>query len=166
MISLIVAMTKNSVIGKNNNMPWSLPKDLQLFKKFTLNKPVIMGRKTFESIGRPLPSRTNIIISRTQPPGRLENGAIVVDSLKSAVTLVKDSPEIMVIGGAEIFKQALPLAQRLYLTEIQADLDGDTFFPKWDPQQWTLISAENYFADDKNEFDFIVKILEKNNATD
>ncbi|KYK93223.1 type 3 dihydrofolate reductase, partial [Aggregatibacter actinomycetemcomitans] len=121
-LSLIVAMTKNHVIGKDNQMPWHLPADLAWFRQNTTGKPVIMGRKTFESIGRPLPKRTNIVLSR-QP--FVHDGIIWKDSLESAVDFVIDSDEIMLIGGGQLFKQYLPQAPRLYLTEIQTELDGD-----------------------------------------
>ena len=131
--SLIVATTLNSVIGKDNEMPWHLPADLTWFRHNTTGKPVIMGRKTFESIGRPLPKRINIVLSR-QPFER--EGVVWKDSLESAVDFVRDFDEIMLIGGGELFKQYLPQADKLYLTQIQAELDGDTFFPQLN---WTNI---------------------------
>lgn len=123
-ISIIVARTINKVIGKDNQMPWHLPVDLAWFRQNTLGKPVIMGRKTYESIGRLLPKRPNIILSRS---GFTVEGAYAVQSLEQAVELAKNfanTAEIMIIGGGELFKQALPLAERLYLTEIQADIEG------------------------------------------
>ena len=126
-LSLIVAITKNNVIGKDNQMPWHLPADLAWFRKNTTGKPVIMGRKTFESIGRPLPKRTNNVLSS---PPYVSEGDIRKENYDSAVDFVKEFDEIMLIGGGELFKQYLPKADKLYLTQIQADIDGDTFFPE------------------------------------
>ena len=149
-LSLIVAMTKNRVIGKDNQMPWHLPADLAWFRQNTTGKPVIMGRKTFESIGRPLPKRTNIVLSR-QPFEH--DGVIWKDSLESAVDFVLDSKEIMLIGGGQLFNEYLSKADRLYLTEIQTELDGDTFFPSINWDEW-LIEFEQYRpADEQNPYD-------------
>ena len=134
-LSLIVAITKNRVIGKDNQMPWHLPADLAWFRQNTTGKPVIMGRKTFESIGRPLPKRTNIVLSR-QPFEY--DGVILKDSLESAVDFVRDSEEIMLIGGGQLFNEYLSQADRLYLTEIQTELDGDTFFPSINWDEWHI----------------------------
>ena len=134
-LSLIVAITKNNVIGKDNQMPWHLPADLAWFRKNTTGKPVIMGRKTFESIGHPLPKRTNIVLSRT--PYEHE-GVIWKENFESAVDFVKEFDEIMLIGGGELFKQYLPKADKLYLTQIQADIDGDTFFPEINWAEWNI----------------------------
>lgn len=144
--SLIVATTLNGVIGKDNAMPWHLPADLAWFRKNTTGKPVIMGRKTFESIGRPLPKRVNIVLSR-QPYEH--EGVIWKNSLESAVDFVQDSEEVMLIGGGELFKQYLPQADKLYLTQIQANIDGDTFFPELNWDEW-LIEFEEYREKDEN----------------
>ncbi len=144
--SLIVATTLNGVIGKDNQMPWHLPADLAWFRKNTTGKPVIMGRKTFESIGRPLPKRVNIVLSRQ--PYKYE-GIIWKNSLESAVDFVKDSEEIMLIGGGELFKQYLPQADKLYLTQIQAEIEGDTFFPTLNWAEWH-IEFEEYREKDEN----------------
>ena len=136
MISLIVAHDKNRVIGYENDMPWHLPGDLQYFKETTMGKPVIMGRKTYESIGRPLPGRRNIVISRNV--NYTAEGIEVVDSLDAALALVADVPEIMVIGGQQIFTQALPVADRLYITLIDHEFVGDTYFPEY--EGWKLVS--------------------------
>lgn len=130
MISLIVAHDKNHVIGLNNEMPWHLPGDLAYFKKVTMGKPIIMGRNTFESIGRPLPGRQNIVITRNKQYQAA--GTDVVHSLEAALELVKDEPEIMVIGGQQIFTEALPLAERLYITKIDHEFEGDTYFPTYE----------------------------------
>ena len=138
MISLIVAHDTQHVIGKDNAMPWHLPGDLQYFKAQTMGKPVIMGRKTFESIGRPLPGRRNIVITRNE--GYAAEGVEVVHSLQAALALTAAAPEQMVIGGEQIFTEALPLAERLYITHIDTSFDGDTFFPNY--PQFTLVHEQ------------------------
>lgn len=138
MISLIVAHDKNYVIGYENGMPWHLPGDLQYFKEMTMGKPIIMGRKTFESIGRPLPGRRNIVITRNDQ--YTAEGIETVSSLDAALALVKDVPEIMVIGGAQIFEQALSMADKLYITLIDHEFKGDTYFPRYDG--WRLTSSQ------------------------
>lgn len=138
MISLIVAHDKNYVIGYENGMPWHLPGDLKYFKDITMGKPIIMGRKTFESIGRPLPGRRNIVITRNDKYHA--QGIETVSSLDAALALVKDVPEIMVIGGAQIFEQAMPLADKLYITLINHEFKGDTYFPRYDG--WRLTSSQ------------------------
>ena len=157
-LSLIVATTKNNVIGKDNQMPWHLPADLAWFRKNTTGKPVIMGRKTFESIGRPLPKRTNIVLSRT--PYEHE-GVVWKNSFESAVDFVKEFDEIMLIGGGELFKQYLPKADKLYLTQIQADIDGDTFFPEINWAEWNIEFEEYHQADADNPYDCRFLILQR-----
>lgn len=157
-LSLIVAMTKNRVIGKDNQMPWHLPADLAWFRQNTTGKPVIMGRKTFESIGRPLPKRTNIVLSR-QPFEY--DGVIWKDSLESAVDFVRDSEEIMLIGGGQLFNEYLSQADRLYLTEIQTELDGDTFFPSINWDEWHIEFEQYRPADKQNPYDCRFLILLK-----
>lgn len=137
MISLIVAHDKNRVIGYENKMPWHLPGELKYFKEQTMGKPIIMGRKTFESIGRPLPGRKNIIITRN--PNYTSEGIDVVTSLDDAIKLAGDVEEIMFIGGEQIFKLVLPIADRLYITQIEHEFNGDTFFPLYE-QGWDLTS--------------------------
>nr|WP_245959584.1 type 3 dihydrofolate reductase [Orbus hercynius] len=162
MISLIVAMTHNRVIGLNNQMPWHLPADLAWFKQNTVNKPIIMGRKTFESIGRPLPNRHNIIISRTPKPS--DNPQLTwVSSLTEAINLAKNSEEVLIIGGGNIYQQALPYANRLYLTHIDAQLPGDTCFPDYHREQWQMMFTEHHHADEKNQYPYTFEILEKPN---
>ena len=157
-LSLIVAITKNNVIGKDNQMPWHLPADLAWFRKNTTGKPVIMGRKTFESIGRALPKRTNIVLSRT--PYEHE-GVIWKENFESAVDFVKEFDEIMLIGGGELFKQYLPKADKLYLTQIQADIDGDTFFPEINWAEWNIEFEEYRQADADNSYDCRFLILQR-----
>ncbi|QIM69029.1 type 3 dihydrofolate reductase [Basfia succiniciproducens] len=157
-LSLIVAATKNHVIGKDNQMPWHLPADLKWFKENTLGKPVIMGRKTFESIGRPLPKRVNIVLSRH--PFEHE-GVIWKESLESALDFLKDSAEIMLIGGGQLFEQYLSQADKLYFTEIQAELEGDTFFPAINTDEWEISYEEYRPADENNAYDLRFLILER-----
>lgn len=145
-LSLIVAAAKNNVIGRNNELPWYLPQDLKYFKSVTLGKPVIMGRKTFESIGKPLPGRTNIVVTR-QPDWKFA-GVLVAQGLAEALNVAQQfrgelhqlSEEVMVIGGAEIYRHALPLADRIYLTRVEAEINGDAFFPELPATTWKLIS--------------------------
>jgi dihydrofolate reductase len=146
-LSLIVATAHNNVIGRNNELPWHLPQDLKYFKSVTLSKPIIMGRKTFESIGKPLPGRTNIVVTRQKNWNFA--GVLVAKSVEEAVEIGQQfraeqnslTDEIMVIGGAEIYRHALAIADRVYLTKIEVNIDGgDAFFPELSPTQWKLIS--------------------------
>ena len=157
-LSLIVAMTKNRVIGKDNQMPWHLPADLAWFRRNTLGKPVVMGRKTFASIGRPLPKRVNVVLSRSPFE---HDGVIWHISLESAANFLHDFQEIMLIGGGEVFKQYLQQVDKLYLTEIQAELDGDTFFPEIDWNQWQSEFEEYRLADENNAYDLKFMILSR-----
>ena len=156
-LSMIVAHANDRVIGKNNDMPWHLPADLAYFKKTTLGKPIIMGRKTYESIGRPLPGRRNIVISRDE--SYTADGVDTVTSIEQALSLVDGTDgnvaveEIMVIGGGAIYKHCLPNADRLYVTHIRAAIDGDTQFPKYDDGSWQKISSELRLSDEKNAHD-------------
>ncbi|WP_418886677.1 type 3 dihydrofolate reductase [Gilliamella apicola] len=163
-LSVIVAMAQNRVIGLNNQMPWHLPADLAWFKKNTLNKPVIMGRKTFESIGRPLPNRHNIVISRQieSIDNKISNVSWV-KSIDEAISLAqKQQPdEVFIIGGGNIYKQVLPLIDRLYLTHIDAELQGDTYFPDYLSEQWQVIYQEDHQADEKNSYPYQFKILQR-----
>ncbi|OCG22222.1 dihydrofolate reductase [Gilliamella sp. wkB108] len=162
MLSIIVAMAHNRVIGLDNQMPWHLPADLAWFKKNTLNKPVIMGRKTFESIGRPLPNRHNIIISR-HADREVKPNISWVKSIDEALQLANtlQSSETFIIGGGNIYNQVLPIVNRLYLTHIDADLHGDTYFPDYSPEQWQVIYQEDHLADDKNSYPYQFQILER-----
>jgi len=156
---MIVAHANNRVIGKNNAMPWHLPADLAYFKKTTLGKPIIMGRKTYESIGRPLPGRQNIVISRD---GNYQaEGVDVVSSVDAALALVNDVEEVMVIGGGAIYQHCLAAAQRLYITHIDADIDGDTYFPEYDFNVWKKMSSELRPSDDKNQYQLNFTVYEK-----
>lgn len=145
-IALIAAMGNNRVIGIDNRLPWYLPADFKHFKELTLGKPVLMGRRTFDSIGRPLPGRRNIVVTR-DPNFRAE-GVIVVTTLEEALAQAAPAPEIMVIGGASFYEQMLPRAQRLYLTFVHGDFEGDAYFPAWDGQQWKEVERQDYPADE------------------
>ncbi|MDW6001995.1 type 3 dihydrofolate reductase [Vibrio mangrovi] len=160
-ISMIAAMASNRVIGKENQMPWHLPADFAWFKRCTLGKPIIMGRKTFESIGRALPGRQNIVITRNHDFHA--EGVDLADSFESALTLAAQAEEVMVIGGGSIYHTCLPMASRLYLTYIQAEIDGDTQFPEIGPD-WNETYREEYVQDSKNAYDMSFVILEKNNG--
>ena len=138
MISLIVALDKNRVIGLNNAMPWHLPGELQYFKETTMGKPIIMGRKTLESIGRPLPGRRNIVITRNAQYDA--QGIELAHSLNEAIERAGDVEEIMIIGGQQIFTESLPLADRLYITEIDYEFEGDTYFPQY--EDWKKVSCQ------------------------
>jgi dihydrofolate reductase len=159
MISLIVAMSQTRVIGKDNALPWRIPADLKHFKALTLGKPVIMGRKTFESIGKPLPERTNIVVSRS---GFRATGVITAVSLPQALDIAHThGEEAMVIGGAEIYRQALPMADCLYLTEVHADIGGDAIFPEINPQVWCEVSREHHDDDTSAQFPYSFVTLKK-----
>lgn len=151
-ISLIAAMAKNRVIGKDNQMPWHLPADLKHFKTITMNKPIIMGRKTFESIGRPLPGRQNIVISRQM--NYQAEGCDMANSIEAAIKLVSHEKEIMIIGGGFLYSQALSIANKLYLTFIDLNVDGDTQFPEYEQLALTEIKREAFQADDKNPYSY------------
>ncbi|MEK7599196.1 MAG: type 3 dihydrofolate reductase [Patescibacteria group bacterium] len=159
MISIITAWAKNKVIGKDNKLPWKLPADLKRFRELTLGKPVIMGRKTFESIGKPLAGRTNIVITRDK--NFKSAGAIVVNSPEEAVKAAGNAGEIMVIGGASVYKEFLPLAQRIYLTDIGAEFEGNAFFPDFNLDAWKTVSREDREADEKNPCHYTFMILER-----
>lgn len=160
-LSLVAAMANQRVIGLNNQMPWHMPADLAHFKKVTLGKPVVMGRKTYDSIGRLLPGRRNIIISRQAKPDGI--AADWVSSLDAALALVADQPEVMIIGGAELYRQTVAIADRLYLTEIALDTEGDAFFPDYSAAAtWQLVSEESHLADAQNPHNYRFLQLERN----
>jgi dihydrofolate reductase len=158
MISLIVAISRNRVIGRDNQMPWHLPDDLKYFRRVTKGNPVIMGRKTHESIGRPLPQRQNIVVTR-DPTYRAE-GCEVVHSLRTALETAQPDKEIFIIGGAELYRQSLNLVDRVYLTEVHTTLEGDAFLPELGPE-WKEISREHHSADAYHAFTFDWVVLEK-----
>ena len=160
-ISFVAAMGKNRVIGKDSDLPWgrSLPSDLKHFHDMTLGKPVIMGRKTHESIGKPLPDRTNIIITRDQ--SYKAEGCIVVHTIDEALKAAGNAEEVMVIGGSQIYKEFLPRANRMYLTFIDEEFQGDTYFPEYNIEEWKEISYKEHERDAENKYDFRFVVLER-----
>lgn len=163
-IALVVAAARNRAIGLNNKMPWHLPEDLKYFKRVTMGKPVIMGRNTFESIGRPLPGRPNIVISRNAD--YQAEGITLVNSLEAALQaaaqlLPPGTDEVMVIGGAQIYAQALAKADRLYLTEVDAEPEADAFFPAIDRKEWREVARESHAACERNPYAYSFVVLER-----
>ncbi len=160
LLTAVVAATENNVIGRDNGMPWHLPADLQHFKSVTLGSPVLMGRKTFEAIGRPLPGRRNLVLTRSAAfsvPG-LE----VVHSLEEAIALAGDVPELMIIGGAALYELALPRTQRVHLTRLHMTLEGDAHFPALPESQWREVSrSARRLADERNACDMSFLVLER-----
>jgi dihydrofolate reductase len=161
-ISLIVAMSANRVIGRDNKMPWHLSADLKRFRAITMNSPILMGRKTFESIGKPLDGRINIILSKNK--NYQPEGCLVFDSLEMALNEAKNfGDELFIIGGATLYEIALPFAKRLYLTDIQAEFEGDTFFPEFDLNDWNEIACEQVTNDENVDFSYRFLTLERKN---
>ena len=158
-ISLVVAASKNNVIGRNGGLPWHLPDDLRHFKRLTTGKPVVMGRRTFESIGRPLPDRRNIVMTRD--PDYAAEGCDVVSSVDEALDLVAGAGEVMVIGGGQVYRDFLPRADRVYLTRVQAEVDGDTYFTELTETEWLLVSTEHHAADDRHDYAFDLMVFER-----
>jgi len=152
-ISIIAAMDKNRLIGSENGLPWHLPADFKHFKEVTLGKPVIMGRKTYESIGRPLPGRKNIVVSRS---GFQAEGIESADSIDAALQLVSDAEDVMIIGGANFYAQMIAKAQFMYLTHVDATCEGDAWFPKYNESEWKKVESKNVPADDKNNYSFTI----------
>jgi dihydrofolate reductase len=158
-ISLIVALAENGVIGRDGDLPWRLSADLRRFKSITMGHHIVMGRKTYESINRLLPGRTTVILTRT---GDYQvEGAIVADSLDAAIGKIESDDEVFIIGGAEVYRQSIDAAERLYVTAVQAKVDGDTLFPDIDWRQWRLLEEEPHSADEKNEYDFCFRVYER-----
>lgn len=160
-ISLVVAAATNHAIGKEGKMPWHLPNDMKHFKNVTWGMPVIMGRKTFESLGKVLPGRKNIVVSRQ--PGFQPEGTVVVKSIEDALFVAKeaDANEVMVIGGGEIYKALFDKARRIYLTRVEAEPEADTFFPSLHPRQWHLLSQQRHEADEKNDYNYSFELWER-----
>lgn len=158
-ITLIVAAAENNAIGKNNTMPWHLPNDFKYFKKNTLDHSVIMGRKTYESLGKPLPERRNIVLTRDL---KYSNEDVdVANSIQEIFNYCRDEREIFIIGGAEIYKQTLGIANKILLTRVHTTVDGDAFFPELLDYQWKCVSAERHNKDDKHAFDYTFEVYEK-----
>lgn len=163
MISIIVAATTNSVIGVDGELPWKISDDLKRFKALTMGKPIVMGRLTWESIGRPLPGRQNIVITRKAD--FLADGCDVVASPAAALAIAGDAPEIMVIGGSQIYDLFLSKASRLHMTRIHTEIDGDAFFPEISETDWELVNVEAHEASEKNEFAFDFRTYERNDRS-
>jgi dihydrofolate reductase len=162
MLSFIVAMDKNRLIGKNNQLPWHLPEDLKFFKRVTMGHPIVMGRKTHESIGRILPGRENIVITRQQD--YICKGCTMFYSVDAFINYSKEqNDEIFVIGGAEIFKETFPYADRLYITFINEEFEGDTYFPNFNEEEWNLVSVEKGIKDEMNPYDYEFRIYDRKN---
>lgn len=158
-LTLIVAAAENGVIGRDNRLPWHLPDDLRRFKRLTLGHPLIMGRRTFESIGGPLPGRRSLVLSRD--PGYRPHGVEVYGNLDAALAAVTDADEVFVIGGAALFERALPRADRIQLTRVHGHIDGDVRFPDPDPAHWRLVSAERHEADAEHALPFSFQVWER-----
>jgi dihydrofolate reductase len=152
MLTIIAAVAKNNALGKNNDLIWHLPADLKRFKEITLGHHIIMGRKTFESLRKPLPNRTTIIITRN--PDYVVPGCIVVNGLEEAIEAAAADENPFILGGAEIYKQAMPFADILDLTLVHENFDGDAFFPVIDMSKWTEMSRQDFKADEKNKYDY------------
>ena len=151
-LSIIVAAAANGVIGRDNQLPWHLPADLRHFKQTTMGKPILMGRKTWESIGRPLPGRTNIVITRDSDYSAA--GCVVVNSIDAAMEAAGSQDEIMVIGGAELYRQVLPRTDSVYLTRIHEDFEGDTVFPELNTSEWREVERADQQPDENNPHDY------------
>jgi dihydrofolate reductase len=159
MISIIVAVAENGVIGSDNRLPWHLPDDLKRFKALSLGKPIVMGRRTFDSIGKPLPGRTNIVVSRQA--GLAIAGAVVTGSLDAALAAAGDAREIVIIGGAEIFRQALPQTDLIHLTRVHARVPGTVVFPQLEPGRWREAAVEHHAADERHQYAFSFVTLQR-----
>lgn len=158
-LSLVVAASSNNVIGRDGGLPWHLPDDLRQFKRLTMGKAVIMGRNTYESIGRPLPDRRNIVMTRNAD--YVADGCDVVSSVSEAIDALEGAEEAMIIGGGQVYRDFLPLADRIYLTRVQAEVEGDTYFPEIDEATWRLVSSEHHGADEKHRYAFDVMVFER-----
>jgi dihydrofolate reductase len=158
-LSLIVAMSENRVIGRDGDLPWRLSADLKRFKKITMGHHLIMGRKTWDSIGRPLPGRTSVVISRT---ATIDHEMVrMARSLEEAIEISRDDPEPFVTGGGDVFRMALPFVDRLYLTLVHTEIEGDVYFPEMQLSKWKNVDETSHPADEKNEFDYTFRTLER-----
>jgi dihydrofolate reductase len=158
-ITLIVAVADSGVIGRDNTLPWHLPEDLKRFKRLTLGKPIVMGRKTFESIGKPLPGRLNIVVTRDANYRR--EGVTIVHDVDAAVRVAGAVPEIMIIGGSDLFRLFLPRAGRIQLTRVHGDIDGDVRWPALDEREWVVVERESHAADERHAFAMTFEVWEK-----
>ena len=161
-VSLIVAMSENRVIGHQGDLPWRLSSDLKRFKRLTMGHHIVMGRKTYESIGRLLPGRTSVIVTRS-PEYKIE-GAKIANSVESAITLAKGDDEIFIVGGAELYEHSLQLSDRLLITRVEASVEGDIVFPEYDESQWQLQQRETFAADEKNDHPHSFEIYERTSS--
>lgn len=157
-ISIIVAMAQNRIIGVNNSLPWHLPGDMKWFRRHTLGKSVVMGRKTYESIGKPLPDRSNIVVTRN--PEYTAPGCTVVTSIDAALEAAGEG-EVMIMGGADLYRQMLPRADRLYLTLVHTEIEGDAFFPEIDWDQWREEERQDCVHDERNPYDYSFLVLSR-----
>ncbi len=158
-LSAIFALSDNRVIGRDNQLPWHLPADLAHFKKITLSHPIVMGRKTHESIGRPLPGRQNIVVTRDlkyEAPG-----CIVVHTIQSALFIAEEAEELFIIGGEELYRALLPQTQRLYVTEVHAQIEGDAYFPEINPKDWSEVEREDHPADADHIHPYSFRVLDR-----
>ena len=158
-VTLVVAVADSGVIGRDNSLPWHLPADLQRFKRITMGKPILMGRKTFESIGKPLPGRENIVVTRDTNYRR--DGIRVVHDADSALRAAGVAPEVMVIGGAELFRAFLPLAGRIHLTRVHGNIAGDVMWPALDERAWQVVEREVHPADERHAYAMTFEVWEK-----
>ncbi len=163
-LSIVVAMAENRVIGNNNQLPWHLPADLRHFKTLTMGKPILMGRKTHESIGRALPGRQNIVVTRQR--GYQAEGCMVTLSVDAALAACADAAEVMLIGGAQLYRELLPRSTRIYLTLVHAIIAGDTLFPAIDPAAWHETARADHPADEKNAYPFSFVTLQRRKSAD
>lgn len=158
-ISIIVAASTNNVIGKDGGLPWRLPEDLKRFKEITMGKPVIMGRATWDSIGRALPGRQNIVMTRQS--GFVAEGCDVVATVEEALAVASNAEEVMIIGGGDIYRQFLPRTDRIYFTRVHASIEGDTFFPELSEKEWSAVTTEHFPADSLREYAFDIRMLDR-----
>jgi dihydrofolate reductase len=158
-ISVIVAMAKNRVIGADGKIPWHLPAELAMFKRITMGHHIIMGRNTWESIGRLLPGRTAVIVTRQRDYNVA--GALIAESLEAALSMCRGDDEIFVIGGGQLYVGALPVSNRIYLTEVDAEVRGDTFMPEFSLSDWRAVSVESHPADDRNQYNYKLTVYDR-----
>jgi dihydrofolate reductase len=159
LITLIVAVADSGVIGRDNTLPWHLPEDLKRFKRLTMGKPIVMGRKTFESIGKPLPGRQNIVVTRD--PNYRREGVTVVHDADEALRAAGQVPEVMVIGGAELFRTLLPRAGRIHLTRVHGNIHGDVMWLALDGREWQVVERETHSADERHAYAMTFEVLER-----
>jgi dihydrofolate reductase len=160
LVTIIVAVADSGVIGRDNTLPWHLPEDLKRFKRITMGKPIVMGRKTYESIGKPLPGRHNIVVTRDT--NYRHDGVTVVHGIDAAITAAGDVPEVMIIGGADLFRLFLPRAGRVHLTRVHGNVAGDIHWPALDAREWRRVESEEHAADERHVYPMTFEVWEKN----